>query len=43
MERESFKEYSEALIVENEELKAMKSCFDELHTFLSLWGDISSS
>ena len=32
MERDSFKEYSEAAIVEKEELLAMKSCFKELHT-----------
>ena len=42
MERESFKEYSEAAIVEKEELYAMKSCFEELHTFLSMGGDIPS-
>ena len=35
LERESFKEYSEAAIVEKEELYAMKSCFEELYTFLS--------
>ena len=35
MERESFKEYSEAAIVEKEELYAMKTCFEKLHTFLS--------
>ena len=39
MERESFKEYSEA--GKNKELYAMKSCFEELHTFLSMGGDIS--
>ena len=32
MERESFKEYSEAAIVEKEKLYAMKSCFKELRT-----------
>ena len=43
MEKESlklFKEYSEATIVEKEELQAMKSCFEELHTFLSMQSDI---
>ena len=43
MERENLKEYSEAAIVEKEELKAMKSCFEEIHTFLSMRDDISSS
>ena len=43
MERESFKEYSEAAIVEKEELRAITSCFEEPHTFLSMWDDISSS
>ena len=36
MERESFKEYSKGVIVEKEELYAMKSCFEELHTLLSM-------
>ena len=39
MERESFKEYSESAIVE--ELFAMKSCVEELHTFLLMRRDIS--
>ena len=38
MERENFKEYSEAPIVEKEELDAMKTCFEELLTFLSVGG-----
>ena len=42
MERGSLKEYSEAAIVEKEELYAMKSCFKELHTFLLMRGEISS-
>ena len=42
MEKVSFKEYSEATIAEKEELYAMKSCFEELHTFLSMEGDVSS-
>ena len=42
MERESFKEYSEAAIVEKEKHYAIKSCFEELHMFLSLGGNISS-
>ena len=42
MERESFKEYSEATITGKTELYAMKSCFEELHTFLSIGGDISA-
>ena len=37
MERKTFKEYSEAAL-EKEELYAMKSCFKELHTFLSMGG-----
>ena len=41
MERESFKEYSEAAMVKKEELHAIKSCFEELYTFLSMRGDIS--
>ena len=36
MERESLKEYSEASTVEKEERYAMKSCFEELCTFLSM-------
>ena len=46
MERESFKlfrEYSEAAIVKKEKLYAMESFFEELHTFLSMQGDIFSS
>ena len=35
MERKRFKEYSEAAIVEKEELYAMKSCFEELHIFIN--------
>ena len=42
MEREIFKECSETTKVEKEELKAMKSIFEELHTFLSMRDDISS-
>ena len=33
MERESFKEYSEAAIVERKKLFVMKSCFEELYPF----------
>ena len=40
MGRESFKEYSEAAIVEKEERSVMKSCFQELHTFLSMRANI---
>ena len=36
MERESFKEYSEVAIIVKAELYAMKSCFEELHTILSM-------
>ena len=39
MERASFKlfkEYSEAAIVKKEELYVMKSCLEELHTFLTM-------
>ena len=43
MERKSCKEYSGAAIVEKEELQAIKSCFEELHMFISMRGDISSS
>ena len=46
MERGSFKlfkECSEVAIVEKEELKAMKSGFEELHRFLSMQSDIFSS
>ena len=42
MERESFKECSEATIVEKEEFYAIKTCFKKLYTFLSMRGDISS-
>lgn len=43
MARKSFKEYSEAAMVEKEELQALKSCFEELHMLISMRGDISSS
>ena len=44
MERERFKEYTEAAIEEKIKLKAIKSCFNELHTFFfSMRGDIFSS
>ena len=42
MERKSFKEYSEGAIVEKKELYAIKSCFEELHMFLSVGCDISA-
>ena len=41
MERESFKEYSEAVVVKKE-LCAMKSCFKELYMFLSMGSVISA-
>ena len=34
----SRKRYSEAAIVEKEELSGIKSCFEELRTFLSMLG-----
>ena len=42
MERESFKEYPDAALVEKEGLQAMKSCFEELYLFMSMRGDGSS-
>ena len=36
----AIKKYSEAAIVEKEKLWAMKSCFEEVHTFLSMRSDI---
>ena len=42
MEGDSFKEYSEAAIVEKEEFHVMKPCYKEFHTYSLTWGHISS-